>query len=276
MASSNGSIQNPLAGARLWDQAASDYLRDVAPGLALFCDDALRLARVGPGMLVADVACGPGSLAFAAASLGARVSALDFSSRMIDLVRERAASEGGSAIEAAVGDGMALPWPDATYDAALSLFGLIFFPDRARGLAELRRVLRQGGRVVLSSWVPADRVPVISDVWAVLAAEIPASPYSRVRPPLGDPAEFRAELEGAGFQEVEIHEVRHDLEVPSVVEYWRALERSTPPLLAAREAVEPARWAELSTRIASALVARFGGGPQRVPLLAFLGVGTRR
>jgi ubiquinone/menaquinone biosynthesis C-methylase UbiE len=266
---------NPLAGPRLWNRAAPDYLRDVAPGLSLFAADALRLAGVAAGMQVGDVACGPGSLSFAAAQRGARVRALDFSAEMIALVQDRARREWISAIEAQVGDGMALPWPDAQLDAAFSMFGLIFFPDRATGLRELCRVLRPGGRAVVASWVPADQVPVMSDIWTLLAAEIPDLPYTRMRPALGDPETFRAELTGAGFEAPEVHRVAHELEAPTILEYWRALERSTPPLLAVQEAVGP-RWAGLSAAVARRLEERFGSGPVRVPLMAFLGVGTRR
>jgi len=93
-------------------------------------------------------------------------------------------------------------------------------------------VLRPGGRAVVSSWVPADRAPVIGDV-------------------------------------------EHVLQVPSVLDYWRTLERCTPPLLAIQEAVPVSRWAELSGAIARRLEARFGPGPLGVPLRAFLGAGTR-
>jgi ubiquinone/menaquinone biosynthesis C-methylase UbiE len=266
---------SPLAGPRIWNQAAPDYLRDVAPGLALFAADALRLAGVGAGMRVADVACGPGALSFAAAAAGAHASALDFSAEMIGLLRERADREGITAVDARVGDGMALPWPDAAFDAVFSMFGLIFFPDRAKGLAELRRVLQPGGRAVVSSWVPAERVPVIGEIWEVLAAELPGLPYTRARPPLGDPDTIRAEMTAAGLRAVEVHELQHQLDVPSVLEYWRSLERSTPPLIAARGSVPDTRWAELSASIARRLEARFGSEPLRVSLMAFLGVGAR-
>ncbi len=266
---------NPLAGPRLWNRAAPDYLRELAPGLALFVPDALRLAGVRAGMRIADVACGPGLLSFAAVAAGARASAVDFSPDMIELLRERIRREEIADLEAQVGDGMALPWPDGQFDAAFSMFGLVFFPDRARGFAELRRVLRPGGRAVVSSWVPVERAPVLADVFAVLAAEVPDLAAARARPPLGDPETFRAELTAAGFAAVEVHEVQHELGLTSALEYWRSLERSTPRLLAIQESVTASRWAELSGAIGRRLEERFGRGPMKEPLTALLGAGTR-
>jgi ubiquinone/menaquinone biosynthesis C-methylase UbiE len=267
----------PLTGPRLWDRTAPNYLRDIAPSLSLFSEEALRLLRVGPGTRLGDVACGPGSLSFAAAARGARVRALDFSAEMIALLRQRAAREGVGAegITAVVGDGQALPWPDGELDAVASLFGLIFFPDRARGLAELRRVLRPGGHALVASWVPAERVPILAEAWEILAAELPDLPYSRVGPPMGTPDEARAELGAAGFEEIEVHEVRRTFELPSAAEYWRSLERSAPPMLSVRESVPGERWAELSGRIARRVDERYGTGPFQVVLLALLSVGVR-
>ncbi len=158
---------------------------------------------------------------------------------------------------------------------ACSMFGLIFFPDRAKGLGELLRVLRPGGRAVVSSWVPANRVPVLEEIWSVLGAAIPDAPYRRTVPPLGDSSEFRGELVRAGFEAVEVHEVQHALEEPSAVHYWRMLERTTPPVLALREAVSPEQWTELSAKIAERLESRFGSDPHQVPLIALLGKGVR-
>jgi ubiquinone/menaquinone biosynthesis C-methylase UbiE len=81
---------------------------------------------------------------------------------MIARLRERAAREGVADIDARVADGCALPFPDASFDAGFSSFGLMFFPDRARGFGELLRVLRPGAQAVVSSWAPMTRVPVLS------------------------------------------------------------------------------------------------------------------
>ncbi len=141
-----------LAVPRLWNRIASDYLRDVAPGLALFAEDALRLGGVVTGCRCADVACGPGDLSLAMARAGAEVASLDFSDEMVALLRARANREGLARIEARVGDGMALPWSSASFDVACwveiqsgrPLIALLDSTNRRKRSHE-RNKLRRGG-----------------------------------------------------------------------------------------------------------------------------------
>jgi SAM-dependent methyltransferase len=118
-----------LTAPRLWDLVADGYSREIAPHLAKYADDALRLAEVGPGQLIADVACGPGALSLSAARGGARVFAIDFSPEMIARLREQCVREGVVSIDARVGDGMKLPYDNASVDCTFSMFGLMFFPQ---------------------------------------------------------------------------------------------------------------------------------------------------
>ncbi|HEY2510650.1 MAG TPA: methyltransferase domain-containing protein, partial [Polyangiaceae bacterium] len=135
----------PLARPYAWNLVSLDYTRDFAPHCAEYAVDALDLVRVPAGARVLDVATGPGTLAFVAARRGLSVTAVDFSADMIALLRGRAAAEGmDHRILAREGDGEALPFAESTFDAAFSLFGLMFFADRARGLSELHRVLVPG------------------------------------------------------------------------------------------------------------------------------------
>jgi SAM-dependent methyltransferase len=91
---------------------------------------------------VLEVGCGPGELsARVAAELGAEVVALDISPRMVELAR-------GRGIDARVGDVQDLPFEDAEFDCAIAAWMLYHVPDVDRGLAELARVLRPGGRLV--------------------------------------------------------------------------------------------------------------------------------
>ena len=97
---------------------------------------------VRPGDRVLDACCGTGDLAVAARAAGGDVVGLDFSERML----ERARLKDGT-VEWVRGDLLALPFEDASFDAATVGFGVRNVADLEQGLAELRRVLRPGGRV---------------------------------------------------------------------------------------------------------------------------------
>jgi demethylmenaquinone methyltransferase/2-methoxy-6-polyprenyl-1,4-benzoquinol methylase len=101
-------------------------------------------AAVSPGDRVLDACCGTGDLAVASLREGGLVTGIDFSERMLE--RANAKSD---AIEWVQGDALALPFDDASFDAATVGFGVRNLDDLERGLAELRRVLRPGGRLAI-------------------------------------------------------------------------------------------------------------------------------
>jgi demethylmenaquinone methyltransferase/2-methoxy-6-polyprenyl-1,4-benzoquinol methylase len=101
-------------------------------------------AVVRPGDRVLDVCCGTGDLALACAAEGGRVTGLDFSERMLERARRKT-----DAVEWVAGDAIALPFADASFDAAAVGFGVRNVPELERALGELRRVLRPGGRVAI-------------------------------------------------------------------------------------------------------------------------------
>ena len=101
---------------------------------------AAKVVRSGDRVL--DVCCGTGDLALAAEEAGATVTGLDFSAPMLERARRKS-----SEIEWVEGDALGLLFPDASFDAATIGFGLRNLESVERGLAELRRVLRPGGRL---------------------------------------------------------------------------------------------------------------------------------
>ncbi|HSB38272.1 MAG TPA: ubiquinone/menaquinone biosynthesis methyltransferase [Gaiellaceae bacterium] len=101
-------------------------------------------AVVRPGDRVLDACSGTGDLAVAALRAGGRVTGLDFSERML-----KRAGRKGPEVEWVQGDALALPFEDGSFDAATVGFGVRNLDDLERGLAELRRVLRPGGRVAI-------------------------------------------------------------------------------------------------------------------------------
>jgi len=102
---------------------------------------------------VLDLATGSGDVAFAlgrSLGPGARIVGMDFCEPMLaQAERKKSASQGSRNIRFQWGDALALPLPDASFDAATIAFGLRNLADRARGLAEIRRVLRPGGRLLV-------------------------------------------------------------------------------------------------------------------------------
>jgi demethylmenaquinone methyltransferase / 2-methoxy-6-polyprenyl-1,4-benzoquinol methylase len=101
-------------------------------------------AAVRPGDAVLDACCGTGDLAIADARAGGRVTGLDFSERMLERARIKAPD-----LEWISGDVLALPFDDASFDAATVGFGVRNVEDLERALRELRRVLRDGGRLAI-------------------------------------------------------------------------------------------------------------------------------
>jgi demethylmenaquinone methyltransferase/2-methoxy-6-polyprenyl-1,4-benzoquinol methylase len=140
---------------------------------------AAELASVSPGDRVLDVATGTGDLALELArrvSPGGEVVGIDFSERMLELARTKAnaASEADVRFESA--NALALPFPDGAYDAATVGFGARNFADLERGLREMARVVRPGGRVVVLEITTPRRPPLSTffELW-----------FDRVVPVLG-------------------------------------------------------------------------------------------
>jgi demethylmenaquinone methyltransferase / 2-methoxy-6-polyprenyl-1,4-benzoquinol methylase len=119
---------------------------------------AADLARVGPGDRAIDVATGTGDLALAlerrVGPLG-EVVGLDFSERMLELARRK-----GPSVRFEAGNALDLPYGDAEFDAATVGFGVRNFSDLRRGLSEMARVTRPGGRVVVLELTAPRRPPL--------------------------------------------------------------------------------------------------------------------
>jgi ubiquinone/menaquinone biosynthesis C-methylase UbiE len=265
--------QSPLASPEAWNLVSGAYAEEIVPQFQLFAEEALRLADVRAGARVLDVACGPGTLSVLAARRGATVDALDFSPQMVEQFQAAIARERLTGVNVAVGDGQQLPFADAAYDAGFSMFGLMFFPDRSRGFAELRRCVRPGGVVVVSSWHPMEaNVPFCAGIFAALRERMPNLPFGSQEAPLSKADVFREEMSAAGLRDVHIHEVRKSFEMPSTAEGWASMARTMAPLVLLSRRMG-AGWAPLEAQLREDLIARFGAGPQTLTMPAWLGVG---
>ncbi len=116
---------------------------------------AADLARVGPGDRALDVATGTGDLAIELAGRGAEVVGSDFSEGMLDVARRKSPG-----LRWEHGNALALPYEDGAFDAATVGFGARNFSDLPRGLSEMARVVRPGGRVVVLEITTPQRPPL--------------------------------------------------------------------------------------------------------------------
>lgn len=263
---------SPLASPEPWDLVSDDYTLELLPMFELFSRDALAIAPTHAGAKVLDVAAGPGTLTLLAAEAGRSVSSLDFSEQMVKNLRRRL---NGAQLGADVrhGDGQALPWADAEFDAAFSMFGLMFFPDRGRGFRELLRVLKPGGTVVVSSWAPFEGI--FKSIMGALREVLPEIPFGAGKGPLGDPDELGAELSAAGFAEVRVTPYTHTLPGDTPAEVWAQTQRTTAPIVLLKRRLGEARWGDVTQGILERLEAQYGTGPVEISTTAYLGSGKK-
>lgn len=264
---------SPLATPNSWNAVAEGYATDIVPFFTRYAEDAIALAQLQPNARVIDVAAGPGTLSLIAARRAERVVAIDFAEGMVDVLRRRIAEEEITNVEAMIGNGQSLPFDDATFDAAFSMFGLMFFPDRAAGFRELYRVLKPEGRAVVSSWAPLDQVPLLASLFGAIRSLLPGLPFGSGKAPLSDIDEFREEMSSAGFRSVEIHTVKHHVEIPSIQVFWESQMRSSAPIALLKEKLSETEWNDLAESLVAQLEQEFGTGPLNPGWPALLGVG---
>jgi ubiquinone/menaquinone biosynthesis C-methylase UbiE len=130
------------------------------------------------GWRVLDVACGSGNAVIAAARCGCDVVGIDYVPALLARGSRRAKAEGVT-VELLNGDAEAIPFPDGSFDAVLSVYGSMFAPDHRQAAAELARVCRPGGRIGLATWIPNG---FIGEMLKVVTAHVP--PPSGVASPL--------------------------------------------------------------------------------------------
>lgn len=264
---------DPLGTAEPWDLVAPAYAAEALPVFEAYAREALRVAALPASARVADVACGPGTISLLAAAAGARVSALDVSPRMVEAARTRAQAAGlADRVDVQLGDGQRLPLEGGAYDAAFSMFGLMFFPDRLAGLREMRRVLRPGGRAIISSWVPFDGP--FRALMQTTTEMIPGLRLGGGAPPLSSPEQIREEMTAAGFPQVTVEVVGHSITAPSFDTFWDQVERTNAPLVLLAHRLGSARWTEMAPKIRERVRQALGDGPLVVSRGAYLGVGT--
>ena len=218
----------------------------------------LELAELHEGARVLELACGAGGLGIAAAGrVGApgEVVLSDVAAEMTAVAGRRARRLGLAQVRARTLDLEDIDEPDEAYDAVVCREGLMFAFAPARAAAEIRRVLRPGGRAVVAVWGPRERNPWLGVVFDAVAAQLgrPVPPAHLPGPfSLSDAAQLEALLAQAGLADVTVEELDVPMRAASVDEWWVRTAALAGPLTQILGSLPPEAKAELAERVQTA------------------------
>lgn len=180
----------------------------------------LSRIRIEPGARILDVACGAGQTAIPMARAGAKVTGVDIATNLIEQARARVQAENLDA-RFEEGDAEMLPYPDGSFDIVLSLIGAMFAPRPELVAAELKRVCRPGGRIIMGNWTPTG---FVGQMFRIHGKYVP--PPAIMPPPVkwGDEEAIRERLE-AGTSHLKLSRRMYPFRYPfppaQVVEFFR-------------------------------------------------------
>jgi SAM-dependent methyltransferase len=253
-----------------WDDHVFVYEEVFEPFTLQFARAAIAGLGLTAGETVLDVGAGCGGAALAMAGQGLRVTAVDASQRMVERISARAA-ERGISVDARAMDGQALQLADGSFDAALSVLGIILFPNAERGLAEMRRVVRPGGRLAVVTWTEPQSYELAAELRAAIEAVWPDQPPAPLPAQLRyrEEGDFRALFKAAGCHDPVMVTSAACLEAPSA--RWLSQRIAFAPGMAAMAAGLGGRAPAVLERLVANLEGRFGKGPIRLSGATFIG-----
>jgi SAM-dependent methyltransferase len=251
--------------------AAGDYsvIARLVEAVAKSC---VERAGVEPAHDVLDVATGTGNTALLAAGSGARVTGLDLTPELFGVARDRARDLGVD-VQWVEGDAEALPFEDERFDRTLSSIGVQFAPRHEVVAAELVRVTRPGGEIVLGNWA-ADGM--IGELFRLMGSRLPAPPPFVSSPSLwGDEEHVRGLFAPHGV-ELSFERRTAELAFESPDAYVDYFDAHYGPTIKAREALEPSgAWEPLRAEF-RALTERFFDAERGVVLMDYWVIAGQR
>lgn len=215
-----------------WDRIAPGYDRTNTETQMWLGSEGLRRAGLRAGMKFLDVASGSGALSIPAARSGAETFAIDQSTVMLELLGERANKE-ALRIETLVMDGHALVFHDNSFDIAGSQFGVMLFPDMPRGIREMARVVRPGGRVLVIAYGDPHQIDFLGFFVRAVQSVRPNFEGPPMNPPplpfqLRNPERLCQELTAAGLREVSVETITESTAFRTGDELWDWIVWSNP------------------------------------------------
>ncbi len=201
--------------AAVYERSMGRWSRRLAPGFLAFAD-------IGDAACVLDAGCGTGSLLFTLAQNPARTRIAGLDASEIYVAAAQAANT-DPRIDIRHGDACAMPYADATFDAALSQLVLQFVPEPAAMAAELRRVVRPGGVVAAAVWNSAGGMPHQRLFWDTAAMLDPAAARARAHTfsrPMTRKGDLAGLFAGAGLEQVTESSVSIWMDFADFADFW--------------------------------------------------------
>jgi len=265
-----------------WDGIADGYDAHVTTTNFRLANEGIRLAGLRSGMRFLDVAAGSGALSIPAARLGAQVLATDVSSVMLQRLAARV-RDAGLELETRVMDGHALALEDNLFDVSGSQFGVMLFPDMPRGIRELARVTKPGGRVLMTVFGPPQQVEFLGFFVKAVQSVMPDFTGLPMDPPplpfqLQDPERLRHELSGSGLKDVRVERTKEERAFHSGKELWDWLTSSNPivGMVLGQLDLSDEQQDAVKETLEEMVLARSGGsGPAVLTSPINIGIGTK-
>jgi len=196
-----------------------------------YARDLARRVETKPGLCVLETACGTGIVTrrlLQKLPADAHLVSTDLNGAMI--AHARSMTPADARLEWREADAQQLPFPDASFDALVCQFGLMFFPDRLAGLREARRVLRRGGQLLFNVWDALAANDFGRIAHETITSYFPKDPPQFYLTPFGwhDTRDVRATVERAGFGGIAIETVECDAVSESAHSFATGLVRGNP------------------------------------------------
>ncbi len=267
---------NPLSQVEPWSDVAAGYKESTQPFLELYARHALEIVQPRKSDSALDVATGPGTLALVLAPHVQKVAAIDFSAPMVEGLKAALAPGKITNISPAVMDGQSLGFPDNAFDCAFSMFGLMFFPDILRGMQEMCRVLKHGGRAAISSWAPIEKSPLMQIMFGAIRAAIPETPPPKANiGSLENPDFFQAKMQEAGFVDVEIHPSVQGFEITDAEGFFDSMLNGSAPMQMMKKRMPPSDWEIKRETMLDHVKKNLPALPAHLSSQAWIGVGRK-
>lgn len=230
-----------------------------------------------PADSILEIACGTGRLTkhlreqFPTAG---RLMATDINPDMLELAQQQL---NDSAITYQLADAQNLPFEDQSFELVVNQFGLMFLPDKPKGLKEAFRVLKPGGHFVFTTWDKVADMPffklLIDDLIIPL---FKGEDINRFYTPfsLNNPDQLNADLEQAGFSEHRVAQMKFTGLANSPQHIVTSYFLKHPLGREVREKM-PASFDDVAKELEQQLIQRFGTGPFEIELRAFVGIGKK-